>query len=183
MKFLDTEAAIIELKGLLADAEAMPIVMEEVAVLKAQLNLLEWSKRVRLVRYSRGDHRLPFKDCEQFMVELNKIYSSVDRTNMSEVIFDAQLDEENYVRRSFNEGREWLVSAKDVLTVGGSVRKGATLTRICELRDSSMLCNCVDLTLETKPLCEAIASADAWKDENRRFNLIFIPCKSSLFYC
>jgi hypothetical protein len=136
--------------------------------IKAQLSLLEWSKRVRSVLCSRGGKRLPLKDCETLLSELNVIYSSVDKTNKSEVIFDTQLNEEIFVRRTFNEGREWIVSAKDVLTVGGGVRKGASLTRVRELRDSSMLCTCVHLSLEIKPLCDAIDSAEAWKGENQR---------------
>jgi len=164
----DIDAAIVELKNLLSEAEAMPIVMDEVSVLRAQLQLLEWSKQVRSICSERGSEFFPFKESKRFMEELDSIYSSVDKADKSEVRFDVQPYEEVLIRRTFDEGTKWLLSAKDVIASNGTLRKGIGLHRVSVLVNTGRSCTYVDLSAELKPLSDAVCAAETWREENRR---------------
>ena len=158
----DSACAIAELTELLSEAENMPIVMDEIHILKAHLKLLEWGKRVRKLREPTG--RLKFKDAKDLLKDLDSIYDALDKQARAEVAGSIKIAEEAYVRETHKEGQHWIAKSKDLIQ-GNTTRKQAPLYKLREAYNLGSA-TLVDLSAEVQPIYSAIKAAENWIIEN-----------------
>ena len=160
----DAALAMEELKELLKEAEKMPIVMDEVHILKAQLQLLEWGACVKSCIDSSPSGHLKYKEAKEHLKKLENVYDSIEKQYRADVKANIKVTEELIVREYVKEGQHWISKSKDLFQ-GNVIKKDASLKRLRDIYDlaSSMK---VDLSTEVQPVEHAINAAETWIADN-----------------
>ena len=183
--------AISMLKELIAEADEMPISMEEAQVLRCHLSAIEWARKARPVlqlplangfNYSDGsspDRIYNYSTVDsgaKVMVkprlsEVKKLFNEITRirATVPQAVWDdfrlKPLRDEAFCMESVSSAEQWLQSCKKYV-VNNALKKGVKLADVLEILKSANNIH-INFEYELKPFKTALLDAEKWISENR----------------
>jgi hypothetical protein len=157
---------VSELREMLREADTMPVVMDEMLVLRVQVQALDWAKKVRPILKQISTIRLA--DIQKHYKDICKI-----RNSLPEGVADdypgakRMLPEEITCRDIITKAESWLEQLKKVNHAISS-RRSVSLDKIVEIFRGSEEIE-VDVDQELKSLRATVKAALSWFEDNVAF--------------
>ncbi len=157
------------LQELLAEADEMPVFMEEALVLRSHLNAIEWSKKARPI-LAMPTAAVPFPKSSR-LVEIQKLAKEINKIRqvVPSHIWDdfpiKQLKEEIFCLNIVSKSDKILNTIKRITEKNNVLKKGILLDKVISIYNDARSIH-VNLDYELRPLKTAISATEEWIKSN-----------------